>query len=83
MHLSKGRLKEMIDGANANGSWIKCHETLAYGPYPDFGESICRGYYDTNGVNSFGIRLAWTFAEQMGLDGLPEVEPPPDPREQQ
>lgn len=82
MHLGKGRLKEMADGANANGSWIKCHETLEYGPYPDFGEAICRGFYDTNATKSWGIRLALVFAERLGLKGLPEVDPPPDPREE-
>lgn len=80
MALVPGRLRGMIEKNNSAGTWITCHETLPWGHYPEFGEAICRGYYDTNGGNSWGIRLAQHMARQKGLSGLPEVEPPPDPR---
>lgn len=83
MHLQEGVLKELIEENNKRGSWITCHETLPYGHYPDFGEAICRGYYDAHGDNSWGVRLAKFAARRQGQDGLPEFDPPPDPREQQ
>ncbi len=82
MHLDKGRVHQLVQENNTNGTWITCHETLPWGHYPDFGEAICRGYYDTNGDNSWSVRLAKFEAWRKGLKGLPEVDAPPDPREQ-
>lgn len=70
MDLRPGRLKEMVEGSIENGSWITCHSTLEYGPYPDAEPAICRGFYDAHGENSWGIRLA----EAVG--GCVEVAPP-------
>jgi hypothetical protein len=59
------------------GSALTCHETLPYGPYPDFGEAVCRGFFDSYGEQSQAIQIA------QRLIGLQEVEPPPDPRAQE
>jgi len=73
MHLAPGRLRSLVNGALENDTWIPCHDTLAYGPHPDFGEAICRGFYDRFASASAGIRLA------EALGGCPEVPPPTNP----
>jgi Domain of unknown function (DUF4314) len=46
MHLGPERLRAIIDGALANGSFVVCHDTLTYGSNPGFGPAICRGFYE-------------------------------------
>lgn len=70
MRLQPGRLKVMVDESVANGAWITCHETLPYGIHPDAEQAICRGFYETHGHRSWGVRLA------EALGGLVEVDPP-------
>lgn len=70
MHLAEGAREHMVRTSLANGSWITCHETLPYGPHPDVGEAICRGFYDIHGHRSAGTRLA------RALGGPVEVDPP-------
>lgn len=71
MHLRPGRLKAMCEGVLREGSQgVICHDTLSYGPHPDFGGALCRGFYDAYGDRSNFIRV-------MGrLGGFTEVDPP-------
>jgi hypothetical protein len=41
MHLGPARLRAVIGGALAAGTFVVCHYTLTYGN-PDFGPAICR-----------------------------------------
>lgn len=56
------------------GGALTCHETLPYGPYPEFGEAVCRGFYESYRDQSQALQIA------ERLIGFTEVEPPPDPR---
>ncbi|WP_306964308.1 hypothetical protein [Streptomyces afghaniensis] len=56
------------------GSALTCHETLPYGPYPEFGEAVCRGFFDSYRYQSQALQIA------ERLIGFDEIEPPPDPR---
>jgi hypothetical protein len=70
MKLKEGRLQSLTADAVADGQGVICHDTLSYGPFPDYGGAICRGFYDSYGhLNNF-IRI-------MGrLGGFEEVDPP-------
>lgn len=70
MRLRAGRVREMVRESLKGGGFITCHSTLPYGQYPDFGEAICRGFYDSHGPNSQVIR-SWS-----RLGPFDEVEPP-------
>lgn len=71
MHLRAGRLRQMVADALREGSQgIICHDTLSYGPHPDFGGALCRGFYDTVGYRNNFVRVM----ERLG--GFTEVEPP-------
>jgi hypothetical protein len=71
MHLRPGRLKEMCNEANREGSQgIVCHDTLTYGNHPDYGPALCRGYYDAMGYLNNFVRIM----ERLG--GFQEVAPP-------
>lgn len=71
MHLSPGRVKQMVREATREGSQgIICHQTLSYSDHPEFGGALCRGYYDSYGhLNNF-VRVM----ERLG--GFDEVPPP-------
>jgi hypothetical protein len=71
MHLSSGRLREMVNGGLEDGSQgIICHQTLTYGDHKDHGGALCRWFYDTYGPQNNFIRCI----ERIG--GFTEVEPP-------
>lgn len=70
MHLRRGRVKDMVDDALAGGGFITCHKTLTYGEHPEFGEAICRGFFDAHGPRSNVIRC-WS-----RLGPFDEVAPP-------
>jgi len=74
MSLAAGRLRDLVDQARTEGSFIICHETLPYAdPPPGVRPAICRGFhdrYDTAALQIVG-RL-WGFVD---------VDPPtPDQR---
>jgi hypothetical protein len=46
MYLGPERLRAIIAGALAAGTFVVCHDTLTYGDHPDYGPAICRGFYD-------------------------------------
>lgn len=70
MHLEPGRVRAMVTKALQDGGYITCHATLPYGEHPDFGEAICRGFYDAHGPSSNLIRIYGR------LGGFDEVAPP-------
>lgn len=47
MHLSPGRLAEIVEHNRTNGAALVCHKTLPYGDHPEVGQAICRGYFDS------------------------------------
>jgi hypothetical protein len=71
MNLKEGRLMSMVNDANREGNQgVICHDTLTYGPFPEYGGALCRGFYDSYGhLNNF-IRIM----ERLG--GFDEVPPP-------
>jgi hypothetical protein len=71
MHLKPGRVRDMVDESIAAGGAITCHKTLRYGEHPEFGEAMCRGFYDAVGDRTNIIRVVHR------LGGFAEV-PPPD-----
>lgn len=70
MHLQEGRVEEMTERNVQDGSWVTCHKTLPWGENPEFGEAICRGFYDVHGHRSLGVRMARV------MTGFEEVTPP-------
>ena len=46
MYLRPGRMREVVMENRRRGTVLICHQTLSYGPHPEMGESVCRGYYD-------------------------------------
>lgn len=70
MRLQPGRVTSMVREAIAGGGSITCHKTLSYGEYPDYGEAVCRGFYDTVGERTNVIRVI------NRLGGFREVPPP-------
>lgn len=69
MQLRRGRLKQMTE-AGMQGEGVTCHDTLTYGPYPEFGPALCRGFYDSFGSRTNLVRIY----ERLG--GFEEVDPP-------
>lgn len=70
MHLDLGRLADLVSDALNRGSYIVCHDTLTYGPHPDVGPAICRGFHDAYRHRSLAIRLMYAF------NNITEVPPP-------
>ena len=70
MHIRPGRVRSMVTEALQNGGTITCHDTLEYGAAPEFGEAVCRGFYDAHGPRSNLVRIM----ERLG--GFEQVAPP-------
>ncbi|MET7399614.1 hypothetical protein ABZS66_39635 [Dactylosporangium sp. NPDC005572] len=70
MHLAPGRLKQMVDEALIEGSFVICHATLPYGKHPDAQPAICRGFADRY--------RTWRMQAIERLFGFIEVPPPGD-----
>jgi len=70
MHLREGRLHDLVNENLRAGAALTCHQTLSYGEHPDFGEAVCRGFYDAVGPRSQIVRIV----ERLG--GYDEVPPP-------
>jgi hypothetical protein len=58
MRLPPGRLKDLVDQNVTNQAALVCHQTLPYGPNPELGEAICRGYFDGPGADTLPMVLA-------------------------
>lgn len=70
MSLRPGRLADLIASNVRAGAALTCHQTLSYGDHPEFGEAVCRGFYDAVGPRTNIIRVM----ERLG--GFAEVPPP-------
>jgi hypothetical protein len=70
MRLAPGRLAQLVQQAQTSEGFIVCHDTLPYGPHPDYGPAVCRGFYDRYDTQALQIaRRLW---------GISEVPPPAD-----
>lgn len=70
MHLSPGRLAVIIESNVSAGAALICHSTLPYGPHPEVGQAVCRGYYDAYGDSVAVIQVV------NRLGGFKEIPPP-------
>jgi len=70
MHLGPERLRAIIGGALAAGSFVVCHDTLTYGDFPDYGPAICRGFFDAYAGQSPALIFLQAFQR------LTETPPP-------
>lgn len=69
MSLAPGRLRDLVDQARTQGSFIICHETLPYAdPPPGVQPAICRGFHDR--YDTAVLRIVGR------LWGFVQVEPP-------
>ncbi len=76
MNLRPGRLRQMVSDALREGcQGVICHDTLSYGPHPDFGGALCRGFYDTVGYRNNFVRVMERLGgfTEVGLPGGQEV----------
>jgi hypothetical protein len=71
MHLSPGRLRQMVTEARGDAGYIICHSTLPYACSP-IPPAICRGFADRY--------TTWQLQVIERLWGFIEVEPPPSSR---
>ncbi|MEU6022591.1 HAD domain-containing protein [Micromonospora sp. NPDC047134] len=55
MHLSKGRLRDLVAETRRNESFIVCHDTLPHYRYPDAEPAICRGFADRYSTQALQI----------------------------
>jgi len=74
MHLAEGRFREVVQGNRDAGTVLTCHSTLPYGPYPDAGEAMCRGYWDAYAEDTNLVRVMDRLAG--GRTWYEEVPPP-------
>jgi hypothetical protein len=68
MHLSPGRLRQMVTEARGDAGYIICHSTLPYADSP-IPPAICRGFADRY--------TTWQLQVIERLWGFIEVDPPP------
>ncbi|MGC4885757.1 hypothetical protein [Micromonospora sp. DT227] len=68
MHLSAGRLRDLVAETRRRQTFIVCHNTLPHYLYPDAEPAICRGFADRYQTQALQlIERLWGFVE---------VEPP-------
>lgn len=53
MHLRAGKVREMVDGAKANGTSIVCHQTLNSDE-----QAVCRGFFDRHTTDALELAVA-------------------------
>lgn len=71
MHLEPGYVSQMVKGTMETGSFIPCHDTLEYGPHPEVGRAVCRGWWDAYQGRSYWVKV------MLALFGkFHEVKPP-------
>lgn len=70
MHLTEGRLEEIIAANIAAGALLTCHGTLPYGRHPDFGPAACAGFWAKHRFDVAAGRMA------MLLLGVVRIRPP-------
>lgn len=58
MHLRPGRLKDMVNGALKEGSYIICHSTLPGAKNPEHKQAaVCQGFYENFADQSNLLRV--------------------------
>lgn len=67
------RCEEVIRRNVEANALLTCHETLPYGPHPEFGPAVCAGFWARHGLATAAGRLA-------RLIGLVRLLPPGDAR---
>ncbi|WP_435204951.1 hypothetical protein [Micromonospora sp. bgisy143] len=67
MHLTPGRLKQMVSEAHSDAGYIICHSTLPYAGSP-VPPAVCRGFADHY--------RTWQLLVMERLWGFVDVEPP-------
>jgi hypothetical protein len=64
MHLEPGALKDLIDSALAQDSYVVCHETLPGMAPPGYAPAVCRGFHDRYTTGSLRvIARLWGFVD--------------------
>ncbi|MEV4481811.1 hypothetical protein [Micromonospora coxensis] len=75
MHLTPGRLRELVQEARDRESFVICHDTLPHYRHPDVKPGICRGFADRYRTTALQlIERLWGFVEVA-----PPPPPPPPP----
>jgi hypothetical protein len=73
MHLAPGRLRDLVDSNLQAGALLICHDTLDHGQHPEFGEAMCRGFWDAHGDKTQAKQV---MDRLFGPDWFEEVAPP-------
>ncbi|MFC6023455.1 hypothetical protein ACFP2T_45780 [Plantactinospora solaniradicis] len=68
MHLSEGRLRDLVDKALQDQGFIVCHDTLPHYLHPEVKPAICRGFADRYSTQALQVIDR--------LFGCIEVDPP-------
>ncbi|MER7894278.1 hypothetical protein ABTX15_31175 [Micromonospora sp. NPDC094482] len=72
MHLTAGRLRDLVTETRERESFVVCHDTLPHYKYPNAKPAICRGFADR--YRTQGLQLI------ERLFGFVEVDPPQPPQ---
>lgn len=74
MHLSEGRLRDLVTETRRDESFIVCHDTLPHHRHPSVKPAICRGFADRYSTQALQV---------IGrLFGFVEVDPPDEDPDQ-
>lgn len=67
MHLTPGRVKDMVETSIAEGGGITCHKTLPYAREQAEQQATCRGFYDAHAdrVPAFALAKAIGAIEEV------------------
>lgn len=82
MHLAPGRLRRLVESNLAAGALLTCHDTLPYGPHPEAGEAVCRGFWDRYRERTNVWRVMERLSAALGIPWWREVPPPTNPTEE-
>ena len=64
MHLEPGALKDIVDSAIAQGSYVVCHETLPGMAPSGYAPAVCRGFHDRYSTAALQvIARLWGFVD--------------------
>ncbi|MEV0811214.1 hypothetical protein [Micromonospora sp. NPDC050200] len=72
MHLTPGRLRDLVAEARRRESFIICHDSLPHYLYPEAKPAICRGFADRYRTQTLQLMEL--------LFGFVEVDPPQPPQ---
>lgn len=74
MHLSQGRLQDLVETNRAADTAFACHQTLPHNNEYDAPPAVCRGYFDAYGSEVTPLRMATAM-------GLITEDPQPEKKE--